>query len=101
MTRLSTVRRTFGILFLGLAVASIAVWRMQPHPRTGVVELVRVSDLNPLREAQCNLFDSEHPGLHVTLDPSTGVDKVIVQCLGGVGPDVFDAFDPFELSAYA
>ena len=74
---------------------------MQPRPRSGVIELVRVSDSNPLRLEQCELFNREHPGFHVTLDPGTGVDKIIVQSLGGVGPDVFDAFDPFELSAYA
>ncbi|MHB8635931.1 MAG: extracellular solute-binding protein [Fimbriimonadaceae bacterium] len=95
------MRRTFGFLFLGLAVLSLAVWRMQPRPRAGVIELVRVSDSNPLRLEQCDLFNRENPGVHVTLDPSTGIDKVIVQSLGGVGPDVFDAFDPFELSAYA
>src|SRR5579871_2408868 len=67
--RISQLKRTFGLMFLGLAVLSLAVWRIQPKPQTGMLELVRVSDTNPLRQAQCDLFSGEHPGVHVNLDP--------------------------------
>lgn len=39
--------------------------------------------------------------LDLRLDPSNvGMQKVIVQCIGGVGPDLFDCYDGFQLSAY-
>src|ERR1035438_4239371 len=79
--RFSKLRRAFALIFLALAVVSLGVWRLQPQPRAGVTELVRVSDLNPLREEQCNLFNQEHPGVHVSVDPAGGTDKIIVQSL--------------------
>lgn len=94
------MRATFGWILLGLIALSGVVWRLQPRPTPGVTELVRVSDLNPLRQEQTDLFNRLHPGLHLSVDPDSGVEKVIVQSLGGVGPDAFDSFDPFELSAY-
>src|SRR5579871_3475740 len=98
--RISQLKRTFGLMFLGLAVLSLAVWRIQPKPQTGMLEIYTLSLHDALPISQCDLFSGEHPGVHVNLDPAAGPDKVIVQSLGGVGPDVFDAFDPFELSAY-
>ena len=64
--------------------------------------LTWVSDDNPARKAQAALFEKLHPNIKVNIDPAnSGIEKVIVQCLAGVGPDVFDAFDVFQVSAYA
>lgn len=95
--------RTF--LFLSIAtllVASIVVWKVQPPPTAdGRIVLTWVSDNNPTREAQAALFEKLHPNIKVNIDPAnSGVEKVIVQCLAGVGPDVFDAYDAFQLAAY-
>jgi multiple sugar transport system substrate-binding protein len=75
---------------------------MQP-PQTaeGRIVLTWVSDDNPARKAQASLFEKLHPSIKVNIDPANaGVEKVIVQCLAGVGPDVFDAADGFQLQAY-
>ncbi|HEY3780361.1 MAG TPA: extracellular solute-binding protein [Fimbriimonadaceae bacterium] len=93
-------------LFVGLLGAllllSVVAWYFQP-PTTvaGKTILIRVSDNNPLRQAQVDLFNKLNPTLQMELDPSdNGVDKVIVQSMGGVGPDLFDSFSPLQLSAY-
>ena len=58
------------------------------------------------RDLNGRLLELAYPGqvkrtLHVELDPSnTGMAKVIVQCIGGVGPDIFDCYNAFQLSAY-
>jgi multiple sugar transport system substrate-binding protein len=85
-----------------LLLASFLVWKAQPSPTAeGRIVLTWVSDDNPARKAQAELFEKLHPNIKVNIDPdNAGVEKVIVQCLAGVGPDVFDASDPFELSAY-
>jgi len=96
--------RTF--LFVSIAtllVASLVVWKLQP-PATedGRIVLTWVSDENPARKGQAELFEKLHPNIKVNIDPAnSGVEKVIVQCLAGVGPDVFDAVDAFQLAAYA
>ncbi len=60
-----------------------------------------MSDDNPARQAQAALFEKLHPNLVVNIDPAnSGIEKVIVQSMGGVGPDVFDAQDAFQLAAY-
>lgn len=89
------------MLFAALCLLSLGVWSLQPPVKIdGKIRLVRVSDLNPLRQAQVDLFSKEHPGFKMELDPSSDLSKVIVQSLGGVGPDCFDSFDVNELSAY-
>ena len=67
----------------------------------GKTPLVWVSDDNPARREQIAVFNQLHPGYELRLDPSNvGMQKVIVQCIGGVGPDLFDCYDGFQLSAY-
>lgn len=42
------------------------------------------------------------PSIRVLLDPgNTGVEKVIVQCKGGVGPDIFNVYTFYHLLDYA
>ena len=95
------MRTTFAILFAVLCLLSLGVWSLQPPSKVdGKTRLVRVSDLNPLRQGQVDLFNRENPSVHMDLDPSSDLSKVIVQSMGGVGPDCFDAFSVNELSAY-
>ncbi len=68
---------------------------------TGKQPLVWTSDDNPLRKEQIDLFNKLHPDLSLKLDPvNQGMEKVIVQSLAGVGPDLIDCRDAAQLSAY-
>ncbi|HZP81805.1 MAG TPA: extracellular solute-binding protein [Chthonomonadaceae bacterium] len=105
------MQKLFGTIFLILILMSLWAWRLQPPPDG---KLVWVSDDNPRRTEQIALFNKEqaagllnvpgippHPPTGLKLDPSNvGLEKVIVQSLGGVGPDIFDCGDYKSLSAY-
>jgi multiple sugar transport system substrate-binding protein len=96
------MKHLFAGLFLGLVALSAIAWRIQPKPPgEGKIVLTWVSDDNPARRQQIALFNQLNPGYHLRLDPTnTGTEKVIVGCIGGVGPDLFDCYDGFQLSAY-
>jgi len=85
-----------------LLCLSAVAWRIAPRDQyAGKTLLVWVSDDNPMRRDQIAPFNAMHPEYHLVLDPTNaGVEKVVVQSLGGVGPDLFDCYDPFQLSAY-
>jgi len=94
----------FFVAALGaLAILTVVAWAIQPEPAgKGKIPLVWVSDDNPARREQIEVFNQLHPQYHLRLDPSNvGMAKVIVQCIGGVGPDIFDCYGGFQLSAYA
>jgi len=96
------VRHFFSAALVALALLSGVAWVIQPQltPK-GKIRLVWVSDDNPARREQVALFNRLYPQYHLVLDPSNiGMAKVIVQCIGGVGPDLFDSYDGFQLSAY-
>lgn len=77
------------LLFSGLAY----VWRPTKGPE-GKIPLTWVSDNNPARTLQIQAFNEENPDLNLSLDyASTGVQKIILQCASGVGPDIFDYND--------
>ena len=92
----------FAIAFVVMGALSIVAWAIRPAPvAEGKVILTWVSDDNPARREQIDLFNRLHPEYHLQLDPSNnGLEKVIVQSIGGVGPDLFDAGDGFGLSAF-
>ena len=95
--------RTFLCICIAtLLAASIVVWKLQPPASPdGRIVLTWVSDDNPTRKAQAALFEKLHPNIKVNIDPAnSGVEKVIVQSLAGVGPDVFDVFNSFQFAAY-
>lgn len=96
------MKLVFGGVFLGLILLSVVAWKIQPEPGAeGKIPLVWVSDDNPARREQIRLFNRLHPQYELRLDPTnTGMEKVIVQSLAGVGPDLFDCYDGFQLSAY-
>src|ERR1051325_10301115 len=91
----------FGTL-LTLLILSALAWSIQPRPKEdNKIPLVWVSDDNPARRDQVGLFNTMYPQCRLSLDPgNSGMEKVIVQSLGGVGPDLFDCYDGFQLSAY-
>jgi len=90
---------TFG----ALVILSVVAWRIEPRPPAGKTRLVWVSDDNPARRGQIALFNKLHPEYELRLDPldpNAGMEKVILQCLAGVGPDLFDAWGPSQLDSY-
>jgi len=94
--------RVFGIILLALAGASVLAWAIRPAPAPpGVTPLVWVSDDNPARRGHIEQFNRLHPDLQLRLDPDNGgMEKVIVQSLAGVGPDLFDCYGPQQLASY-
>ena len=97
------VRKFLLASFALLLTASVAVWLLQPpQSADGQTVLIWVSDENPARQQQARLFEKLHPNIKVVIDPvNAGPDKVIVQSMAGVGPDVFDAMDCFQVAAFA
>jgi len=92
-------------LFLGTLMvmvgASMVAWRWQPGAMSDRIELVWCSDDNPARREQIELFNRLYPEYEVRLDPMNAtLEKVIVQSLAGVGPDLFDCYSGFQLAAY-
>ncbi len=87
------------VLLVGL---SLVAWSIAPKPvEDGKVVLTLVSDPNPARDEQVALFNRLNPQYHLRLDPSNGgTEKIIVQSMGGVGPDLFHAYDAFQLSTF-
>src|SRR5438477_205509 len=96
------MRSLFLILFAALVGLSLVAWKLQPPPApAGKTSLIWVSDDNPTRREQIRLFNRLHPADDLRLDPTnSGMEKVIVQSLAGVGPELFDCYSGFQLSAY-
>ncbi|NCO43036.1 MAG: hypothetical protein AUJ96_29095 [Armatimonadetes bacterium CG2_30_66_41] len=94
--------RVFGALLLVLVGASLIAWKIQPAPAPpGITPLIWVSDDNPARRAHIEQFNRLNPDLQIRLDPDNGgMEKVIVQSLAGVGPDLFDCYGAAQLAAY-
>jgi len=88
--------------FSGLILLSIVAWLIQPERDShGKIPLIWISDPNPARREQVALFNQMHPKYELKLDPAnSGMEKVIVQSLAGVGPDLFNTYGGSQLSAY-
>ena len=93
-------------VFLGslicLLCLSLVAWVIRPAAmQEGKTALVWVCDDNPVRREQVDLFNQLNPDLHLLLDPNNAdMQKVIVQSIAGVGPDLFSSYDGIQLSAY-
>lgn len=76
-----------------LAALSVLAWKLEPRfAPSGKTPLVWASDDNPQRKLQIAGFNDQSRECELRLDPNnTGMQKVIVQSLAGVGPDLFDA----------
>ena len=68
-------------------------------PRSNVVRLRWATDPNPARLLQTRTFSEKHPGIEITVEAGT-VQKIIVQCATGTGPDVIDVYDVEQMSTY-
>lgn len=94
----------FLCLFAIMTLLSLVAWLWQPGDDDDRTALVWAVDDNPMRRRQIELFNELHPEYNLMLDPqppsTAGLEKVIVQCLAGVGPDVFDCYNASQLSAY-
>ena len=87
--------------FLVLLCLSVVAWLWQPRHDDTRIELIWCSDDNPVRRGQIELFNRLYPKYRLRLDPqNTGMEKVIVQSLAGVGPDLFDCYNGYQLSAF-
>ncbi len=87
--------------FAALSILSLIAQATKPHPDSTKTRLIWSSDDNPFRRAQLEPFNKLHPEDDVVLDPNNAESqKVIVQSLAGVGPDLFDCYSGFQLSAY-
>lgn len=65
------------------------------------LRLVWTTDDNPVRARQVTAFNRLYPKYDLVLDPLVGAaDKVIVQCIGGIGPDLFDSNYAFTFMAF-
>jgi multiple sugar transport system substrate-binding protein len=93
--------RTFLIILVALLLASVVAWAIRPRPAPGKMPLVWVSDDNPARRDHIKQFNRLHPEFDLRLDPdNAGPEKTIVQSTGGVGPDLFDCYGPFQLASF-
>ncbi len=71
------------------------------YPTEPQIELLWCSDDNPTRREQIRLFNRKHPDYFLKLDPaSQTMEKIIVQSLAGVGPDLFDCYSGYQLSTF-
>lgn len=89
-------------LLAALTLWSYAALRLIPSDvEDGVIRLTWVSDNNPARHDTIRLFEELHPMLRLSLDPTNaGLEKIIVQSKGGVGPDVFNVYGRWQLLDY-
>lgn len=96
------MRITFWILFLTLLAASLIAWQLAGNDHDQArTRLVWVSDDNPVRREQIDIFNHLHPDLLLTLDPGNiRMEKIITQSIAGTGPDLFDSIGRYTLYAF-
>lgn len=87
------MKAVFTGAFALLLLLSGVAWSVLPKPvEAGKTQIIWASDDNPARRGQMDGFNKISPDARVILDPNnTGLQKVVVQSLAGVGPDVFDS----------
>ncbi|MCX7799574.1 MAG: sugar ABC transporter substrate-binding protein, partial [Fimbriimonadales bacterium] len=96
------MKLAFAVIGLVLVLLSIYAYKSLPDPNPpGKTRLVWVTDNNPVRAEQVALFNRLNPDLELVIDPAnTDQQKVIVQSIGGVGPDLFDTYGRESAEAY-
>jgi multiple sugar transport system substrate-binding protein len=95
--------KTFVLAILAVLIAlSYVAWSIKPQPEEkGRLLLTWATDNNPVRQAQADLFNKLNPDLKIVIDPANrDQQKVVVQAVGGVGPDVFDCYGANYVEAY-
>ena len=96
------MKASFLLTLLGLILLSVFAASLTPPPPGGKrTTLVWATDNNPVRAEQCALFNRLNPDLFVMIDPQNAdSQKVIVQSIGGVGPDLFDGYSAENLENF-
>lgn len=80
---------------------SVVTYGFRPAPEAGKLPLTWTVDNNDIRQQQVALFNRMCPNLKLSVDDSNReMAKVVVQSLGGVGPDLFESKTGFALSGY-
>ena len=94
--------RFFLATFLILLALSGVAWKLTPDDTAGgKIPLIWCSDDNPLRRGQMIPFNRQYTQYDLRLDPANAyIEKIIVQSIAGVGPDLFDCYSPNQLVAY-
>ncbi len=88
-----------GILAFFAALYVIAESTLERDQAEGVTVLRWATDDNPARRIQCERFAELYPGLEVTVDPAT-MEKNLVRCATGTGPDIIDVYNVQQMSTY-
>lgn len=89
-----------GILAV-LAALSAVAWVWQPRTSDDRIDLVWVTGDSSVTREHAALFNAHSDRYRVRIDPqNTGLEKVIVQTVAGVGPDLFDAHTAGVLAAF-
>lgn len=97
------MKQFFAISLALMTILSVAAWLLTPASQgtKGQTHIVWATDNNPVRQAQVDLFNKLNPDLILTIDPmNANREKVIVQSIGGVGPDLFDSYGYESLRAF-
>ena len=93
------MKKAFVYTFIGLILLSVIAWILWDGRDPDA--LVWSTDVHPTRDVQVALFEKMNPGIKVAIDPTQqDLMKTIVQCTGGVGPDLFSANLGAHLSSY-
>jgi len=90
-------------VFLSLfgACAALALVARSLHQDEHHSALIWATDANPVRTEQMLLFRRAYPELDIDIDPANSArQKIIVQSIGGVGPDCYDSGGTANLAAY-
>lgn len=97
-----TTKLFFGGTFCVLLFLSGVAWRLKPaDKRDGKIVLTYACPTFPAKLEQVELFEKLHTQYDIRVDASnTGMEKVIVQSVAGVGPDLFNSYSVFQTSAY-
>jgi multiple sugar transport system substrate-binding protein len=96
------MKTIYAVALVVLVGLSIVAYAIQPRREVGgKLALAWTSDDNPARREQIDLFNQLHPNYELRLDPgNAGMEKVIVQSLAGVGPELFDCYSHAQLTAF-
>ncbi len=97
-----SMKTGFAVILTALILISVVAWQWQPNQvESGKIPMSWVSDDNPGRREQVDLFKRLNPEIDLRLDPNNqGMEKIIIQSVAGVGPDLFDCYDPVALSVF-
>lgn len=102
----------FSIILSILIILSFVAWYLKPDDANADKRLVWVADENYIRVEQVELFNQLNPENELTLDSASqgpdagkgdksgGVEKIAIQCLAGLGPDVLDVYGRWQLQTY-